>query len=470
MSAQQGIAGHLEPAPGAHGLRDRLAQSDASATKPAAAVRSLTQRIAGQGALLFTGFAAAQGFSFLRNALIGHGLSKGDFGIAATITLLLQLVETLSDLGTDRMIVQARDGDDPDFVATAHTTLLVRGALTALLLYFAAGPAAQFFAIPDVTWALQLVALVPLVKSFQHLDYRRAQRRYDNRPQILIEVLPQAAALAAALPLLATPGGYAVAVWLALLQATTMVGLSHLLAERPYRISANRTILRRFVAFGWPIWLSAFPLAAVFQGDRIIIGRMLGMEELAAYSAAFMITMVPGLVAAKVGHALMLPALGAARDDAATFARRFARLTEATACAAALYLALFLAFGGAVLPLAFGAAYTGLGAVAGWLAAMWSIRMLQAVPGMALMALGITRPFLTAGLIRSTALVLSLAAAYQGMGLAAIAAAGVAGEFVSLVYVAWRLDAERQGLMPALLLRALILIPAAALGLALALR
>lgn len=456
MSAAQGIAATAE---------------DAAA--PAAApivMRSLTERLASQGAMLFTGYAAAQGFSFLRNALIGHGLSKGDFGIAATITLVLQLIETLSDLGTDRLIVQARDGDDDRFVATAHTTIIVRGVLTAALLYLAAVPAARFFGIPDVAWALQLAALVPLIKGFQHLDYRRAQRHYDNRPQLIIEVAPQAVALAATLPFLAYSGGYAVALWLSLLQAAATVALSHLLAERPYRMAADRPILARFVSFGWPIWLSAFPLVAVYQGDRIIIGRMLGMEELAAYSAAFMITMVPGLVAAKVGHALMLPALGSARDDAAIFARRFARLTEATALAAALYLALFLAVGGPILTLAFGAHYAGLGAVVGWLAAMWALRMLQAVPGMALMALGATRPFLAAGLIRATSLALSLAAATQGLGLVAIAAAGVLGELGSLVYIAWRLDAERPGLMRDFLIRALALVPAAALGLALAFR
>lgn len=429
---------------------------------------SLGRRIARQGSLLFAGHAAAQALSFLRNALIGHALSMGDFGIAATITLTLQLMETLSDLGTDRLIVQARDGNDETFVATAHSTIAARGIVTAILVYLAAHPVARFFSIPEAAWALQLAALVPLLKGFQHLDYRRAQRRLDNTPQLLLEVVPQAVALLATIPLVVHFGNYAVALWLAVIQAAAAVAISHVLAERTYRLAADRTLLKRFIAFGWPIWLSAFPLVAVYQGDRIIIGRLLGMEDLAAFSAAVMITMVPGLVAAKVGHALMLPLLAAVRDDGAAFTRRFGRLADATALAAALYLVLFVAAGGAILPLAFGPNYAGLGAVVGWLAAMWSLRMMQALPGMALMALGITRPFLDAGLIRALALLLSLHAAMAGMGLPAIAAAGVAGELASLLYVAWRLGSERPGLMGALLLRALLLVPAAAIGLALA--
>ncbi len=443
-----------------------LDDANVTARSAPAVTSGLGGRLANQGALLFAGFATAQGFSFLRNALIGHGLSKGDFGIAAAITLVLQLVETLSDLGTDRLIVQADDGDDEPFVANAHLANIVRGVLTATLLYVAAGPIAGFFGIPGVRWALEIAALVPLVKGFLHLDCRRAQRRLDNRPQLLIEVLPQAAALAATLPLIMSSGGYAVAVWLSLLQAALMVLLSHALAERPYRLACDTAVLHRFVTFGWPIWLSAFPLIAVYQGDRIVIARLGGMEDLAAYSAAFMITMVPGLIAAKVGHALMLPVLSGARGVTEVFERRFARLSEVTALATSLYLLLFLAAGGAILPLAFGDNYTGLGLVVGWLAVMWGFRMMQAVPGMALMALGHTRPLLVAGMIRASALLLTLSIAFNGFGLAAIAASGVVGEIASLVYVAWRLDRERPGLLRVFLVRTLALCPAIVLGVA----
>lgn len=406
----------------------------------------LSRRVVGQGALLFAGFAAAQGFGFLRNAVIGYSLSMGDFGIAATITLILQLTEMLTDIGSDRLVVQAPDGDTPAFLATAHTCNIVRGVLTAAVLYLAASPVAAFFAIPHVQWALELAALAPLVRGLMHLDGRRAQRRLDNRPQILVEVLPQAAAFAATLPLVVFHGGYAIAMWLALLQAVLAVALSHAIATVPYRLAVDTTLLRRFIAFGWPIWLSAFPLMLVLQGDRIVIARLLGMDELAAYSAAFSITMIPSLVAARVGQSLMLPVLSAALADATTFERRFARLVEATAVTASLYLVLFVGAGGAILPLAFGPNYAGFGAVVGWLAVMWSIRMTQAVPGMALMALGETRPFLVAGLIRASAIVLSLAAAVSGWGLPAIAAAGVLGELGSLAYLAWRLGRQRPAL------------------------
>lgn len=414
-------------------------------------------RIVRQGALLLSGYAGAQALSFARNAIIGHWLSKGDFGIAAAITLMLQLLETLSDLGADRLIIQSSDGDEPRLLATAHTTLVARGAVMAALLYLAAGPTALFFGIEQARWAFEAAALVPLVKGFMHLDPRRYQRQLHNRAQMLVETAPQVIALAATIPMLLMQPGYSAVLWLAILQAIASLIASHALAERPYVLAVDRGYLHRLLAFGWPIWLSAFPLIAVHQGDRLIIGRLLGIEELAAYTTAFMVTMVPSLVAAKVGQSLLLPLLSSARGDDIAFKRRYVLASEAAALGAALYLVALILVGGDALVLAFGPNYAGLATVVCWLAAMWSLRMLQAVPGMALMALGDTRPFLIAGLLRAGTLPLALVAATCDWGIEGVAMAGVLGELASLAYVAWRVDRDMAGLARALLARSLLL-------------
>ncbi len=404
--------------------------------------------------MLFSGFAVAQVCSFARNSIIGYSLSKGDFGVAATITLALQMLETLSDLGTDRLLVQADDGDDPRLMAAAHATLLVRGLFMGALLYLSAGVVVGFFDIPKARAAFEAAALVPLIKSFMHLDSRRQQRSLQNRNYLLIEVVPQAISLAATVPILALTGGYLTVVWIAILQASLSVATAHALSRRPYAVGLEAEFVKRLLAFGWPIWLSAFPLVIVYQGDRIIVGRLLGMDALAGYSAAFMIAMVPGLLAAKVGHALMLPLLSAQRDSPKTFFHHYVMMCEGASIAAAAYLVAFLLAGGVILPLAFGPQYHGLSLVIGWLAAMWSLRMIQAVPGMALMALGDTRPLLTAGIIRASALGLALMAAKSGFGLAGVAAAGVVGEIASLAYVAIRMARDVPGVARITLLRA----------------
>ena len=428
--------------------------SELSANATTGSGQPLRRQLGRQSALLFSGFAIAQMCSFARNAIIGYALSKGDFGVAATITIALQMLETLSDLGADRLLVQSADGDDPRLMAAAHATLVVRGLLTAILLYLSAAYVVNFFDITKAQLAFELAALVPLIKSFMHLDSRRQQRALQNRNFVLIEVVPQALSLAATMPILALTGGYLTVVWIAVLQALLSVVTSHALSRRPYAIGLETEFVKRLLAFGWPIWLSAFPLVLVYQGDRVIVGRLLGMDALAGYSAAFMIAMVPGLLAAKIGHALMLPLLSAQRDNPSTFYHRYVMMCEGTSIAAAAYLVTFVLAGGVILPLAFGPQYGGLSAVTGWLAAMWSLRMVQSVPGMALMALCDTRPLLTAGIIRATALGVAWLAIVGGYGLAGVAAAGVLGELASLTYVAVRVGRDQPRLARTTLVRA----------------
>ncbi len=420
---------------------------------------AMARRAGGQAALLFSGFAVAQGFSFVRNAMIGHWLSRGDFGIAASITLMLQLIEILSDVGVDRLIVQADDGEDRRLQANAHALLLLRGVVIAALILALAWPAAAFFHVPDAAPAFAAIALAPLLKGATHLDFRRLQRRLDNRPYMIIECAPQAVGLVVLVPVLCLEPSYWAVVWIASGQAVMSVVASHWLSERRYEVGLDTVVLHRMLVFGWPIWLSAVPLVAVYQGDRAIAGHLLGIEALAGYSAAFLITMVPGLVAAKVGNALMLPLLAASKHELPEFRRRCLLMCEITVLAAAAYACGFLIAGEAILPIAFGSQYSGLGLVTAWLAVMWALRMVQAVPGMALMARGQTRPFLVAGLVRTTALIAAVWAVHLGWGLAGVAAAGAAGELASAVYVMLRLEREVKGTGHGCMLRLGLLLP-----------
>ena len=162
--------------------------------------------------------------------------------------------------------------------------------------------------------------------------------------------------------------------------------------------------MRRFIAFGWPILLSALPLIAVYQGDRIIVGRYLGMEALAVFSAAFMLAMVPGLLTSKVCLSLVMPLLANVRTQRELFLQRLYMMTEAVVVIACAYLVFFALFGGYALGLAFGEGYSEFGPVLLLLAVMWGFRIIQAAPGTGLMSLGITKPLLVSGLIRATVL------------------------------------------------------------------
>jgi O-antigen/teichoic acid export membrane protein len=388
-------------------------------------------------------------------------LSRGDFGIAATITLTLQMIEILTDLAPDRFMMQSRTAPDDRLLAVAHGMTLARGLLIGAILAIASVPLARFFGVSEADGSFLLMAAVPLIKGVQHLDSRIAQRALDNRQYLASEIAGQLAALAAAWPLLRWSAGPATVVWLAIVQAAVMTGASHVLARRRYQVRGDGALIREAIAFGWPIWLSAFPLIAVYQADRMIVGYVLGMEALAGYSAAVMMTMVPGLLAAKLGQALVLPLLVGRSREPGEFARVYRLMLEGTVVGAAAYLAVCAIGGGTLLTIVFGPQYHDLELLVAWAGAMWAARMVQAVPGMALMAQGATRPLLLAGLVRAAAVPMALVVATLRLPIEAIAMAGLLGEVASLatLTVALARSEAGRGLARATLVRVAMLTP-----------
>lgn len=436
----------------------------AAATALAPAPATFVRRISGQAAMLLAAFGIGQALSLVRNAVLGHWLSKGDFGIAASITLILQFTEILSDVGVDRHVVQSTDGDDPGVQACAHTLLVARGFITSASIFLLAHPIAAFFRIEEAVWAFQIAALTPFLRGLGHLDARRLQRHYDNRAFVALEIVPQAAALALMLPALFILKDYGAVVAALLSQAVVFTALSWALAERPYRLRLDADVFRRILVFGWPIWLSAFPLVGVFQGERLIVGRLLGIEALAAFTVVFMATMVPGLAAAKIANSLMLPLLSSARAQPGRYLSLVRTMSEATSLLAAVYASFFFIAGGRLIPLVFGPAYHGLEGLAACLGLMWAVRMLQVVPGMSLMSVGRTRPLLVAGCIRAFALPFALLLATQGASLSAVASTGIAGELASLAYMSVAAECAAPGAGRAVLSRSLFLLPACTLA------
>ena len=426
-----------------------------------AAPKPFVTRLAGQSALLTSGLALSQLFALGRNSVLGYLLSKGDFGIAASMTLALQVLEIASDTAADRLIIQDRDGDNACVVNAAHAILFMRGILMAVVLYAGAPAIARLFHVDFAEHTFRLLAIVPVIKSLVHLDSKRLQRHYKNRATVLIEVIPQALSFILAYPVAKVYGDYSAVVWLAIVQATIATMVSHYTAERPWGFETDRDTLVRFLKFGWPVLLTALPMIAINQFDRIVIGRYFGMEDLAAYTAAFMITAAPGTVLVKVGSSMMLPLLAEFQDNQRRFTLRFSFLAEAAVLAACLYFAVFCIAGGAIVHLAFGKNYAGLEVLTAVLASAWAVRILALASGQALMAKGDTKSGLVAVTIRALSLYLTLYAAFSGYGLLGIAASGIAGDALSIAYLTWRTETTGRGHAALLAQRSLLLLPVA---------
>ena len=411
--------------------------------------RSPLQRALRAATLVLSGQVAAQGLGLARNIVLARVLGPADMGVAASIGLLLSFLEALGDAGTDRLLVQADDGDDPRLQAAAHTAAVGRGAGLALLAVALGLPLAGAFEVREQAWGYGLVAAILVVRGFAHLDTRRFQRTFRFAPGARVDVWASALALAAAAPLALWRRDFSAVLLAMLVQSCAATVLSHVAAERRYALSADGARLRRLAAFGLPLALNGALFFAFLQGDRVLLVLSATKADVGRFGAAFALGVLPTVLLARVTQNLALPFLSAARGPRDLDVRARA-VGAAVGAAATVFGAGFAGFGGPVVAWLYGATFRPDTALTVAVAAGAVVRLLREGPVAAALSRADTGSVLRSNVVRLSGLGLGVAVALLGGGAAPIVGAAAVGEAVALAHAARRL--RRHGLTAATVL------------------
>ena len=420
--------------------------------------------------LIFSGNAFASLLLLVRNLIIARLIPVADFGVAATFAIAMSIVEMMSTFGLQQQIVQAKEGDDPKFQAALQGFQVLRGSISSLVMFAISIPLAQFFEIPEATWAYQIMAVVPLLNALGHFDIHRLNRTMVFGPMIVTGILPALVSVLAVWPLSHWFGDWRVMLYAILIQALVTTITSHIVAQRPYRLEMDRRLMRQSIRFGWPLLVNGILMFMVFNGDRLIVGRTLGMETLAIFAMGVTLTLTPTLVLAKSVQNFFLPLLSRL-DYAGTpdSAQRFERLAIAT-IEANLLNGVLLVFGTALLGAPFvylflGAKYAALVPILTLLAVMQALRVFKAGGAIVALARHQTSNAMVANLFRVASLPVAWWVMTVGGTVMELIWVGIIGELsgfiVSLLMLRGRVGVGLRPLQRQLLLTALFLIVAA---------
>jgi O-antigen/teichoic acid export membrane protein len=387
-----------------------------------------------KGTVVITlGEAMNQACSLLRNVILARVLTKADFGTAAILGMTVSIFEIGGRLSVEYCVVQSKDGDQPRFIAVAHFLQVVLGLVSGGLILAAARPMAHFFNVPEATWALRVLAIVPVLRSLGHLDVYRMMRDLRFGPGVLIDLIPQVAITLAVWPLTRIWQSYVVLVWLFVSRQLFSTVASHFVAERPYRWGVDSQILRIILSFGWPMLINGLLLYGNMQGDRFAVGMRFTVSELGVYAVAGSLALVPAATLLRLSGSLLLPLLSSARNDTALFLQRMGTCSEIMALFAGVYSAVMIVSGSALVTFVFGAKYHEAGTLIAWLGAGQALRLIRCLPTNGAMSRGDSKNLMYANLFRLSGLALAFPLALAGASLVVIAACSTIGEAVALI-------------------------------------
>lgn len=385
------------------------------------------------GAWLTAGNALSASASFVRNIVIARLVSIEDFGIVVLLSLTLSVIEMVSNLAVDRLLVQAPDGDAPKLQSVAHALQVVRGLAGGVVMFFVADALASVFKIPQATWAFQVLAVVPVIRSFIHLDTVRYQRDLRYGPTFWVDSFPQGVSLLCAALFAYLLRDYSAIVWATLAMVLTQVAATHYLSMRPYRWSWDGACIRRVVAFGWPLLANGLLMFAILQGDKAVLAIAFTPEIVGWYGAAFMLSMAPSMLVTSVIQGLFLPVLARDQEQPNEFRNHYAFVVQICLAIALATGAFFAIFGPELLLLLFGLAYEPGTEVVILLGVTQGVRIAKAGVFVASIAKARTSDPLLSNLARGVSLAFAVWLVSAGFGPVGVAWAGLAGEFASFV-------------------------------------
>jgi O-antigen/teichoic acid export membrane protein len=332
---------------------------------PAAGGRSLFARAMRGSAITAGAYIASQVLRLASNLILTRLLFPEAFGLMALVTVVLVGLQMFSDTGISQAIARSPRGDDPDFLNTAWTVQVARGAILWLCALALAWPFAAVYDAPDLARLLPVAALSLVILGFNPTRIETANRHLMLGRVMLLDLAAQGAGMAAMVAFAWATGSVWALVWGTLLGALAkLIVMWALLPGAPNRLHWDAAAGRELLGFGKWIFLATICGFVVAQGDRLILGTYLTLEALGIYNIGYFVASFPWLLGSAVTARVMIPLY---RDDPpgakAANAPRLRRL-RAGLTAVLLVLLSILALGGVpIVGFLYSPAYAQAGAV-----------------------------------------------------------------------------------------------------------
>ena len=264
--------------------------------------------------------------AIVKTVILARLLTPVQFGLFGIASLVLALLETVTETGSNGVLIQEQ-ADLKEYIDTAWLTSILRGILIGLVLVAGALPIAHFFASPDSGPLVLLIASVPFIRGFINPSIISFQKDlHFNREFALRGTLAAVETLTAVAVGWATHSAIAI-VWAMIASAICETVFSWVLVAPRPRLTWNPAQLNAILSRGK--WVTAAGLFSyLFQeGDDIVVGKLLNTTSLGLYQTVYKIAILPITEIADVFGKVTFPVYSRIAGDPLRLRRAFVKIT-----------------------------------------------------------------------------------------------------------------------------------------------
>lgn len=226
------------------------------------------------------------------NLLLTRLLTPELFGVMAIAGSLHMAANMFSDVGIRSYFIYYKGDLNEDFLNSVWTIQIVRGGIILLISLLLMYPAVEFFNNDTLFFVLPIIGIGSLVLGFRSSMFLVYDRELKQSSLVKIEMLSYFIQLVIIIPWAWISRDIWPLVWGCVINSVLIVLLSMFFLEnRKHSLNFNKRIFIELWAFGKWILLSSAMWFFIMQIDKVIIGKLSGMEQLGIYSVAAVLFM-----------------------------------------------------------------------------------------------------------------------------------------------------------------------------------
>ncbi len=328
------------------------------------------------------------GIRLASNLILTRLLVPEDFGLMATAMVVVTLIQILSDTGVKTALVQNPRGHEPVFINNSFIIAIGRSLLLFVILWFLKAPMAQYFGIPQLESVLSILSLAVILEGFLNPALPLLIKSLKIQKQVIYAVGSQFVGFVFTLMLailfrsvLALAVGYA-------LTSLSRVVISYLVFPYRPRLVWDKVVGKELFHFGKYILLNTLVTWTALNIDRLIIGKVLGMEKLGIYNLALYLGVFASDILVQVFAQSYFPAMSSIAHDLKKVTRIYGQTVRSTIWIATPLLLLLALLSDTVVAILYDPRYAEAGIVLFWIALRSTIQTLNHIQSGTILALG----------------------------------------------------------------------------------
>lgn len=276
---------------------------------------SLLGRSLRGGGFLAAGSFLENGGRFIRNIILARLLVPEAFGIMATITASVAVIEAITQIGLRQSTIQNKNSTEIGFINAVWWISSLRGFVLYAIAFFTAPHIATYFNQPDATNVLRIGFLVVLLNGLISPRVYLLEKELRFKKWV---ILMQGAAISGVI-LAIVASFYLRSVWGLVLgylsESFLRLILSFIFCPMMPAFKISREHAGSVIQFSKKMFGLPFLMMVYAQLDIYVIGKVLTLNALGMYVLVRSIADMPSTFFSKIVDPIILPVFSKLQDD-----------------------------------------------------------------------------------------------------------------------------------------------------------